>query len=86
MEEELLALKSTSMAAAARVDSVESELKIEQECRHQMQHANSSDRERLERARRELATMKKIQQEGAINILQVTIYFMLSLLDRTSSR
>ena len=41
---------------------MECELKIEQECRQQMQEANSSEREKLERARRELASVKKIKQ------------------------
>ena len=57
-----MALQNSSRDAAARVDSVESELKIEQECRQQMQETHSSDKEKLDRARRELASMKKIKQ------------------------
>ena len=64
LESELLDLRNSSREAAARVDSVEGELRIEQECRQQMQEASSTDRERLEKARKELAAMKKIKQVG----------------------
>ena len=56
------------------MDSAESELRIEQECRQQMQEASSSDREKLDRARRELASMKKIKQASLIFDIKKLFY------------
>jgi hypothetical protein len=71
LEAEVGFLKTHSSKALDRVMSVESDLKIEQECRQQLQTSSVTDRERMEEARHELIILKTVEKVRSNNPLGV---------------